>query len=401
MKKWSSALRCIIVFLSFLLVFPAGVVNAAATKATIKHEKPGETYIPGFRINLDAQLEEPAGILVTRCYFKTKNDKNFAFVKMASSGDGNFKATLPAPFVGSVEVEYLFVSVSKEKKVTRTEIFSLKETETKEGKKWKDINEVKEVKLDQIQDAAETYALMFDKSKNVYAKDLPSYQTATPKGSLEVGIELPKQLVPLNGFYDMAVVKEVPAMDRYGLVAKDLYAADAISAAGGASASGATGAGIVTTSTNNTMLIGGIALVAVAGGVALALGGSSGSSSSGGGGGGLTTADLVASWNISGAGTDWHSAVPYVLNSNKTWSGMASSQPAPVAVNGTWSFNESAQTLTLDESSAGDSATISAGAITGNSNSFTVSGVLPVNPYTNNAGTLYPSQAPDTFTFTK
>ncbi len=416
MKKGVIMLRCLIVFISLLLVFPAGILSAATSTAKIKHTQPGKTYIPGFRIHLETQINEPSGVLTTRCYFKTKNDKNFAFVKMTNPGDDNFKAVLPAPFVGSEAVEYLFVSVNKEKKVTRTEIFVLEESETKEGLKWKDINDVKEVRLDRIQDAAEKFAMLYDKSKNAYVKDLPGYQAASKSGILQIGTDIPKNQVPMNGFYDTATIEQVSAMARYGLAAKGLYSAETVSAAGGTGASGATSSGTVTASTSgsNAAVIGGLVLVA-GGGAALAAGG--GSSSSSGGGGtpppvtppvtppvvGLTTSDLVATWSISGAGTDWHSAGsgPYVLSAGGTWSGMASSPTGPKSVGGTWSFNETSQALTLTESTAGFSATISAGVIAGSASSFTVAGVLPVIPYTNNGGTSFASQAPDTFTFTK
>ena len=399
MKKGIIMLRCWVVFLSLLLVFPAGTLSAATSAANIKHTPPGKIYIPGFRINVEAQVNDQEGILTTRCYFKTKNDKNFAFVQMTNNGKENYQAILPAPFVGSDAVEYLFMSVSKEKKVTRTEVFVLEEGKTKEGIKWKDINDIKEVRLDQIQDTAEKFALLYDNAKGSYINDLPSYQTASKSGSLQIGTEIPKKMVPLNGFYDTVTIAEVPAMAKYGLAAEGLYSSEAVSAGGGASASGATSAATATSLSTGTLVVGGIAALAVvAGGVAL-----SGGGSSGGGGaaaGGLTSADLVATWRITSTSL-WHSNTPYVLTNTGTWSGIASSLSGPQPVNGTWSFNAANQTLTLSESSAGYSATINAGAISGNSSSFSVVGVLPLIPYTNNNSVSFASQAPDTFTFTR
>ncbi len=385
MKKWRGVLKTLIVLLSLLLVFPGGMLNAAAVKAGIDHNKPGDTYIPGFRINLEASVKDPAGLLTTRCYFRAKKDKNFGFVSMTTSGDGTYKAILPAPFVGSEEVHYLFVSVNAAKKVNRTKVFILEEEETKEGIKWKDVSEIHEVRLDRIQEAAEKFVTIYDQAKSAYANKLPNYQVPSPKGSIQVGSELPVNDVPMKGFSDQASVTEVPDNLKYGLSEKGIYEPEGVS----------------------TKAIVGLAVVA---GGAAAIAASGGGSDGGGSvapppgpGGGLTTADLTATWSIQGATSDWHSASigPYVFSGGGTWSGLASSPTGPQSVSGTWSFDETTQALTMQETTAGYSATISSGVISGTASSFTVNGVLPLIPYTNNFGVSYPSQAPDTFTFTK
>lgn len=418
MKACGYLLRCLVLFLSFLLVFPAGTVSAAAGKAQIKHDPPGGSYIPGFRINLDAMVKDSAEILTARCYFKTKDDKNFGFVQMTGSGDDHFKAVLPAPFVGSEEVQYLFVSVNKAKQVTRTKVFTLKEAETKEGIKWKDINEVREVRLDEIQDTAEKFALLYEKSKGAYIKDLAGYQSASASGAVQVGTELPANQVPLNGFYDQVSVQQVPAAARYGLVADGLYTADAAAKAGGAGASGATSAGVAAAGVSSTAMVGGlVGLAVIGGGAALAAGGGSdggGSTggSSGGSTGGLTTADLVGTWNLQQTGTStlsgWHSAssgYQFISTSatGGTWTGSASSGCgglAPLSVNGSWTFNESSQTLTMTDST-GNSAEAN-GTISGTASSFTVPGTIPASGFTaNDCSSSYSPGASITLTFTK
>ena len=288
MKKWRVGIRGAAVLLSALLVFPAGLLGAASPQAAttkVEHKTPGKEYIPGFRINLDAKITDDAGLLATRCYFKTRNDKNFAFVDMFDKGADLYQATLPAPFVNSEAVEYLFVVVNKEKQVTRTQMFEMEEGETKEAAQWKDVDEVREVRLDKVQDVAEKYVLLYNKAKGDYANTLSSYQTAASDSALSVKTELAKEQVPVRGFSDTATVKEVPAAVKYGLLAEGLYAADAIAAAGGASATGA----VAGTSAGTIAAKGGLSTLAWvgigAGAVAVtAIAAGSGGSSSGGGG---------------------------------------------------------------------------------------------------------------------
>ena len=246
MRKRHVGFRIIAGVISTLFVFAANMIctgMAQASTTKVEHKAPKEKYIPGFRINLDAKITDKAGLLVERCYFKTKNDKNFAFVNMVNKGGSDYQATLPAPFVNSEAVNYLFVVVNKRKEVTRTQMYTIEEGETKEAATWKDINEVKEIRVDEAQEMAEKYLSLYNRAKDNYAKDLPRYQTSTNNTALQINTELSRDLVPLNGFYDAAVVTEVASSAKYGFQAENLYSADAVAANGGSSDDGGGGGG--------------------------------------------------------------------------------------------------------------------------------------------------------------
>ncbi len=217
-------------FLCLLLVWPAAAFSAP-TAGTVTHSPPDDTYIPGFRINLDVQIADPAGFLATRCYFKTKQDKNFGFTNLFDQGSGKFTAVLPAPWVNSEEVHYLFVAVNKNKQVTRTPIYVLKEAETKEATTWQEANEVKQVRLDKAQDAVEAVETLRSQLKSNYSKKLPKYQTTDSTKTLNVQTELSKEMVPLNGFYDTAVITETADALKYGFLVDGLYASKPAAAA--------------------------------------------------------------------------------------------------------------------------------------------------------------------------
>ena len=390
MKRWNSGFKVFAMLLSVLLICPATILCAAATPASsakIKHKVPGEKYIPGFRINLDVEITDKTGLMATRCYFKTKNDKNFAFVDLFHTDGANYKATLPAPFVNSEAVNYLFVVVNKNKQVSRTQTFTIEEGETKEATTWKDINEVKEVRLDQVQDIAEKYIALYDGAKNNYADTIPSYQETTSDMALKVKTELPRKLVPLNGFYDIATVTAVAAAAKYGFLAENLYSTDAIASGGGTAATGATSAGTIAASTGglSTTAILGIAGVAIAGGIAVAAGGSSG----GGSGGGSTptpvtptptptptpspTLDqstILGNWNYAGTRFDG-----VARSGNMTFNAGGSTayfmSDADGQVNqsgtGTWTLSGTNLTVTFDTLSTWN------GTVTGDDSEFTFS----------------------------
>jgi len=257
----------LVVILSFLLVLPCNILTAIAATSTtkIEHKKLKDDYIPGFRIKLEAEVKDKTGVLVARCYFKTKKDKNFAFVAMDYIDDNDYQATLPAPWVNSEAIDYLFVVINKQKKVTRSEIFTIKEKDTKEAATWKEYGEVKEIRLDIVQEAVEKYEILDEKYKTLkekyealrekmiakYRKKLPKYQPAeVSEDLLVVKTELEKDLVQLIGFYDNVMVIEVPAAMKYGLLAEGLYTTEQIAVAGGessiATATGAATAGTIT-----------------------------------------------------------------------------------------------------------------------------------------------------------
>ena len=298
MKKWHNGLKLLAIVLSLSLAVPFSVISAVAASATtkIKHKSPKE-YIPGFRINLDAEIKDDVGVLLARCYFKTKQDKNFAFVDMLPIADRDYRATLPAPWVNSEAIDYVFVVVNEEKKVVRSQVFIIKEKETEEAAAWKEPGEVKEIRLDVVQEAVEEYEVLKKQLVTKYKEKLPKWQQEIATGELDVKTELKKSEEQLEGFYDNVVVTEVPASMKYGMLAEGLYTSEQIAAAGGqssvASATGAASVGTVTASAGlSTAAIIGIGVAVVAGGAAAAGGGGGGD----GGGGGPINVSATVEW---------------------------------------------------------------------------------------------------------
>ena len=290
MKKWHKGLKLLAVVLSLFLAFPCGIVSAAVKpNIKIKHDSPKD-YVPGFRITLDAEIKKKADVLVARCYFKTKKDKNLVFVDMVPKDNPGYQATLPAPWVGSEFIEYAFVVVNKDKQVIRTQMFKMKERETAAATTWKEATEVKEIPLDKAQEAVERYEAVKKDLIREYKDRLPKHQKAEARGKLDVLTEFDKPSGQLLGFYDNMMVTTVPSSAKYGVLAAGLYTDAEIAAAGGtntiAASTGAVTAGTITAT--GAIGMGTIAAAAlVAGGVAAAAGGGGG----GGGGGSSTPSD--------------------------------------------------------------------------------------------------------------
>lgn len=246
MKKRCLKINVFAVILSLLLVLPGNIlISAAAVSPTtkVKHKPPKKDYIPGFRINLSAEIKDKAGILVTRCYFKTKKDENFGFVNMFHGKGPDYRATLPAPWLNSEAVEYVFVVVNKKKQVTRTQVFVIEEAETKEAKTWKEAGDIKEIRLDKVQEAVEDYKFIKQQLKEKYLKKLPKYQSSVSNDPIAVKTDLDTAQVDLFGFNDIATLVEVPEGLKYGFLAKEIYSPAQVAAAGGTTAvSNSTGA---------------------------------------------------------------------------------------------------------------------------------------------------------------
>ena len=287
MKKWHKGLKVLAVVLSLFLAFPCGIVSAAAKPdLKIKHDPPKD-YVPGFRITLDTKIKEKADVLVARCYFKTKKDKNLVFVDMVPKGNPGYEATLPAPWVGSEYIDYAFVVVNKDKEVIRTQMFRMEELETEAATTWQEATEVKEIQVDKAQEAVERYETVKKELKREYKDKLPKYQRADAIGQLDVLTEFVNPSGQLKGFYDNMIVTTVPDAQKYGVLAEGLYTPAEIAAAGGGStitaSTGAVTAGTI--KATGVIGLGTIALAALGVGGIAALaggggGGSSGSSSS-------------------------------------------------------------------------------------------------------------------------
>ena len=373
MKKWHNGLKLLAIVLSLSLAVPFSVISAVAASATtkIKHKSPKE-YIPGFRINLDAEIKDDVGVLLARCYFKTKQDKNFAFVDMLPSADRDYRATLPAPWVNSEAIDYVFVVVNEEKKVVRSQVFIIKEKETEEAALWKEPGEVKELRLDVAQEVIEDYEVLRKKLISKYQDKLPEWQEARARGEIEVKTELEKAPDQLEGFYDNVVVTEVPASMKYGMLAEGLYTSEQIAAAGGqssvASATGAASVGTVTASAGlSTVAIIGIG-VAVAGGAVAASGSSSGSTGNGGPAGTLDQETILGYWNFAGTRRDGVTRtgnMTFNANGNYAYTIVDADGQSDGSGTGTWTLSGTNLTLDFDALPTWD------GTATGSSSAFT------------------------------
>ena len=308
MRKGHIGLKLLALVLTVFLATPLNMVQvlAAESPTKIQHKSP-EDYVPGFRINLDAQIKDDSGLMVSRCYFKAKEAKNFVFVDMVPKGNPTYLASLPAPWVNSEEIQYVIVAVNKQKQVTRSEVFTIKERETKEAATWKEPSEVKEFDLELSDEAVAEYEGTKKELKQKYAGSLPPWQKGAAAGSVIALSELPTAAKRLPGFYDDVKINEVPPEEKYGLKAQELYSEEQIESAGSAvillTENGVTSGGIAKASqsggTNWAAIGGGIAGAAAVAGLAAAGGGGGGSS--GGGGGGSSPeppVSVTGTWNF-------------------------------------------------------------------------------------------------------
>ena len=274
MRKRSKMLRMLAMALVLFLVVPVQTIWAASGKVTtkVKHKPPKDEYIPGFRIQLDAKIKDKTALLVTRCYFKAKKDNVFAFINMNHIEDNEYQAILPAPWVNSEFIEYLFVTLNNNKQITRTQMFKIEEAETKEAAQWQEAGEVKEVRIDKAQEIVEEYEELRKEIREKYRKKRPKYQIES-QDVMAVLTELDEPLVSLNGFYDGITVSQVPPAARYGLMAEGLYTAEQIVEAGGtlavSSNTGAASAGTIEASTGMSTA----AIVGIGVGAAVVIGG--------------------------------------------------------------------------------------------------------------------------------
>lgn len=273
-RKNGKVLKMLAMTLVLFMALPVQTIWAASGKVTtkVKHKPPKDEYIPGFRIQLDAEIKDKARLLATRCYFKAKKDKTFTFVNMNHIEDSEYRAILPAPWVNSEFIEYLFVTVNRPKQVTRTQMFKIEEAETREAAQWQEAGEVKEIRADKAQEIIEEYEELRKEIREKYRKKRPKYQIET-QGVMSVLTELDESLVFLNSFYDGITVSQVPAAARYGFMVESLYTAEQIVAAGGTaavtSATGAASAGTIEASTGMSTA----AIVGIGVGAAVVIGG--------------------------------------------------------------------------------------------------------------------------------
>jgi len=101
-----------IIILFFLLYYPV----FASIKSLYK-----PFYASGYRIHIDAIIEDKNFIEMARVYFKTKKDEKYKVFSSMKCKKGLCRGTLPAPISSTKEIYYSIVYSNKLKKVFRSE----------------------------------------------------------------------------------------------------------------------------------------------------------------------------------------------------------------------------------------------------------------------------------------
>ncbi len=95
---------------------PAGA-EAVATK--IVHTPPSH-IVPAYRFHLTALIEDPAGIMEARCYFRAEHASDYVYIVLENDGQGLYHGVLPAPVKMTKNVQYLFQVLNGNNEVITT-----------------------------------------------------------------------------------------------------------------------------------------------------------------------------------------------------------------------------------------------------------------------------------------
>ncbi len=256
-------------------LFAQGASSSTAQSLTkIKHE-PIKYFVAGKRIKIAAEVTDPEGIKLVRCYFKGKEQADFVFVAMIAGGN-TYTAILPAAAQTAASIDYLFLAVNNKNQVVKTQQFRANKDDS---------------------------------------QPMPPWQDVAMEGQLNVSTELAQAPAVLEGFADSIAMDVVESAVRFGFVVGEIYTATQIAAAGSATgtAATATSAGTVTAATGtglSTAAIVGIAAGAVAVGGVAAAGSKGGSSSGGGGGGGSSSGPAMLGSSCSEFCSQWPTYMP-------------------------------------------------------------------------------------------
>jgi hypothetical protein len=368
-----SAFALFIFFIAASLLAPLVFSGAAQAATSMKHDAP-DYFVPDQRIRMEAQVEDPQGVNLVRCYFKAVGEADLVFVPMNMTGKNEYAGILPAPSQSTTQIEYLFLAVNSAKQVVRSQTFTV--------------------------------------TKNP-AKGLPEWQEVPKEGEIKVSMELGKPPKELPGFSDNVTIDVVESGARFGVVALLYYeltddgsskaaagqtgtAAGSVSSGAAAgsvasgtalasakAATGATSAGIITAGAvgwSTAAIVGiGVGAAAVAGGTAAAVSNSSDSDSdndnnnnNGGSGEELTERTIVGFWNVTGSATSGATTVgTFTYNEDETYSYTFDTTFSDGSTNdtsgtGTWTLNGTNLILTFDAGAVYN------GTASGDSDAFTM-----------------------------
>jgi hypothetical protein len=323
-KKGLSVCLCIgIILIPFI---GSGDLLARKKKSSsieIVHS-PIKYFVPGSRIMVSAEVTDPTGIMLVRCYFKAEGAADFVFVDMTSHSD-EYDGILPSPSPNTNRIEYLILAVNNKKVVYKTQSFFIEKSD----------------------------------------KEKPAWQNVDSSQQITVKTELPTPPETVVGFADDIAVDVVESALRFGLVAGGIYAAVGLTTPAGATAGGTvaasgTAAGGIST---GTIALGVAGAAAVAGGVALAVGSKK-----------LTEESLPGTYSVSGTHNNCSLNGTVTFYDNGTLSYSFTSVPTscftsqPRTGDGWWTLVN--DTITIADNVEGH---IIYGTVSGNKKRFTAS----------------------------
>jgi hypothetical protein len=219
--------------------------ESKAASTVIKH-KAIDYFVSGHRIRLEAEITDPAGVKLARCYFRAAGLADYVFVGMKHVNGDTYEAVLPKPSISTELFEYLFLAVNQNGEIVKTQVFRIRKNDDKE---------------------------------------VPVWQQAVSEGKIKVSTELTQAPRTVSGFTDSITLDVVESAGRFG-AAGGVYLL--IDSGGGSSAAD----GLYSASAEglSTTAVAGITAGVVAGGVAIGA-----AVGSGGGDGGDTTKPDVQS----------------------------------------------------------------------------------------------------------
>ncbi len=349
----------------FLLVsfLAPAILTATANAATSMEHSPPDYFVADQRIQLEAQVEDPEGIKLVRCYFKAAGEADLVFVPMLAIGSYKFSGVLPAPSAATNQIEYLFLTVNNSKQVVRSQTFTI----TKDAE-----------------------------------KETPAWQEIPKQGEIKVSMELDKMPTQLRGFSDNVTIDAVESGARFGVVAllyhtiRDSDSSGAGAAASGAgttasastvasatAATGATSAGVITAGAvgwSTAAIVGvGLGVAAVGGGTAAAVSAYDDNNdddeikTNSGQGVELTEKTIVGFWNLTGSnnseGSTTEGSLTYNANESYSYQFLTTYSDSSThngSGTGTWILADDDLTLNFDAGAVYN------GIASGDSDSFTM-----------------------------
>ena len=155
----SFKVRCISIILAILIFNLINIDSVCASDKltiSIKH-KPFDYFVPGKRIDVTADVSDPSGVDLVRCYFRAEEHADYVFVSMGTTYGSAFQGVIPAPDSQTKTLQYLFLVKNKRDAVAKTQVFYIKREEDKPILPWQQIKSEDVIQasteLDEVPDA--------------------------------------------------------------------------------------------------------------------------------------------------------------------------------------------------------------------------------------------------------